>query len=266
MRIPIVQIDAFTREPFRGNPAAVCALSAWLDAPTMQAIAAENNLSETAFFVPRAEPGAYDLRWFTPTVEVELCGHATLASAHVVFTRLAPALDRVVFHTLSGALTVERDRERLVLDLPSRPPAPWDGPVAAALGMEPRAVLRATMAMAVLDDEATVRAVAPDMTLVAALDSDGLIVTAPGTDCDFVSRYFAPHAGIDEDPVTGSAHCTLTPYWAERLGRATLFARQVSARGGELWCTQAADRVRVAGYAVEVMDGTLHVPDGGMVG
>lgn len=263
MLIPIVQVDAFTREPFRGNPAAVCVLERWLDDATMGAIAAENNLSETAFLVPRGD-GSWDLRWFTPTVEVDLCGHATLASGHVVLTRHTPDARRVVFHTRSGALTVERDGGRLALDLPSLPAAPWDdGSVERALGARPAEVLRAVMALAVLESEAAVRAVAPDMALVAALDADGLIVTAPGDDADFVSRYFAPHAGIPEDPVTGSAHCTLTPYWAARLGRPDLFARQVSARGGELWCSLGGDRVRVAGHVAEVLVGTLHLPDGG---
>lgn len=260
MRLPIHQIDAFADTVFAGNPAAVCPLEQWPDDATLQAIAAENNLAETAFFVARAgEPGAYDLRWFTPTVEVDLCGHATLASAHLVLRRLSPGLEAVRFHTRSGWLTVARDGERLTMDFPARAPKPWDdaGAVAAALGVAPAEVWRADKALALLPDEAAVKAVRPNLERVAALAADGLIVTAPGAAHDFVSRYFAPHAGIPEDPVTGSAHCVLAPFWAARLGKSSLSARQVSARGGEVGCRVEGERVFLSGRAVGYLEGFI---------
>lgn len=260
MRIPIYQIDAFTDRPFAGNPAAVCLLDAWLEDDTMQEIGAENNLSETAFLVPEGE--GYRLRWFTPKVEVDLCGHATLASAHVVLTYLQPESDRVVFHTLSGRLEVARDGDLLVMDFPSRPARLCDVQenLVRALGTEPDAVLLAHEYMAVYPDERTVRSVVPDMPHLAAETKEfGVIVTAPGEDCDFVSRFFAPAVGIPEDPVTGSAHCALTPYWAERLGKQKLHARQVSPRGGELWCENRGDRVAIAGRAAPYLEGTIEV-------
>jgi predicted PhzF superfamily epimerase YddE/YHI9 len=260
MRIPMYQVDAFADRLFAGNPAAVCPLEAWLPDETMQAIGAENNLSETAFLVPEGE--GYRLRWFTPKVEVDLCGHATLASASVVFTHLRRDWDRVVFHTLSGRLEVARDGDLLVLDFPARPPRLCDVPdeLVTALVTEPDAVLLAHEYMAVYPDEQTVRSLVPDMPRLAAVTREfGVIVTAPGEDCDFVSRFFAPAVGISEDPVTGSAHCALTPYWAERLGKRKLHARQVSARGGELWCEDRGDRVAIAGRAVPYLEGTIEV-------
>ena len=262
MTIPLYQIDAFAEEVFQGNPAAVCPLREWLADERMQAIAAENNLSETAFLVPGAGPGDYDLRWFTPAAEVELCGHATLASAHLVLNRLTPDLDTVRFSTLSGTLEVRRDGDRLAMDFPARPPGAYDPPpgLVEALGAAPEAVLASQRdAMAVYGDEATVRGVTPDMRLLAAIDRQGVIVTAPGDDCDFVSRFFAPALGIDEDPVTGSAHCTLTPYWAERLDKTELHARQISARGGELYCRAMGERVRIAGRARLYLEGTIQL-------
>ncbi len=264
MEIPIYQIDAFTGRLFAGNPAAVCPLTAWLPDATMQAIAAENNLSETAFFVA-AEDGAaedgYELRWFTPTVEVPLCGHATLAAGFVIMTQLRPGAERVRFRTRSGALEVVRRGDLFELDLPASPPRPVETPesLVAALGKVPREVLAAKSYLAVFADEAEVAALAPDMGAVAALDRDGVIVTAPGREADFVSRYFAPAAGIPEDPVTGSAHCVLTPYWAKRLGRSALRARQISARGGELFCEDRGDRVAVTGRAVCYLEGRIRV-------
>src|SRR5438552_7744226 len=256
--IPLYQIDAFTSRPFAGNPAAVCPLQGWLPDPLMQAIAAENNLSETAFFVPSARAGAgatltaraYDLRWFTPTTEIDLCGHATLASAFVVMTELEPACAQVAFETKSGVLTITRAGDLLEMDFPSRPalPATQASPaLAAALGVTPAGELVGKSLVGLFDDAATVRALRPDMAALAALETHGVIVTAPGTgadqDVDFVSRFFAPRQGVPEDPVTGSAHCTLTPYWAARLGRAQLRARQVSRRGGDLTCVLRGDRV-----------------------
>ena len=259
MQLNLYQVDAFTDRTFGGNPAAIVPLREWLPEPTMQAIALENNLSETAFFV-RRDDGGFDLRWFTPLIEVELCGHATLATAWVLFNRLGHAGDSITFHTKSGPLTVSRDGDRLAMDFPAQPPAVAEiDNVADALGVEPVSVLAAPYAMAVLDSEATVRAVRPDFAKIAALDIPELIVTAQGTDCDFVSRFFAPAGGIDEDPVTGSAHCILIPYWADRLGKTELFARQVSTRGGALWCELKGDRVSIAGYAAPYLEGTITI-------
>ncbi len=260
MQIPLFQVDAFTDEPFSGNPAAVCPLPRWLDDELLSAIAAENNLSETAFVVEQGED--WELRWFTPTTEVDLCGHATLAAAFVLF-RDRPQRGRIRFHTReAGILTVQRHAEGLALDFPSRPPFPIEMPpglVDALGGIEPLELLRATKTMAVFDSEATVRSLVPYLGYVANMDGDGLIVTAPGDSVDFVSRYFAPHAGIDEDPVTGSAHCTLAPYWAARLDKRSMHARQVSARGGQLQCTVDGDRVELVGRAVLYLEGTIEL-------
>ena len=257
--ISLFQVDAFTARPFGGNPAAVCPLDGWLPDAVMQGIAAENNLSETAFLVKRGAD--YDLRWFTPAIEVDLCGHATLASAYIVATHLDPAAARMVFHTRSGALIVTRDDDLFTLDLPSDPAERQsdDGAVAAALGTAPQELWRAAKSMAVLADEAAVLAAEPDFAKIAALPGDGLIITAPGEDCDFVSRYFAPHAGIPEDPVTGSAHCTLTPYWARRLDKARMTARQVSARVGELTVEDRGARVLVSGRVMPYLEGTIRI-------
>ncbi len=259
MELRLYQVDAFASELFRGNPAAVVPLERWLADDVMQAIAAENNLSETAFFVPQGPD--YDLRWFTPKVEMDLCGHATLASAFILFTHLAPLRESVTFHTRSGPLTVAREGERLVMDFPSRPPVRCAAPpgLAAALGRTPVATLTARDLMAVFEHEGEVRALAPDIGAVAALGVHAVIVTAPGRAVDFVSRFFAPAVGVPEDPVTGSAHCTLTPYWAERLGRPRLHAHQVSARGGELFCELRGDRVALAGHAVLYLEGTIRL-------
>jgi len=259
MRLPIYQVDAFAGAVFHGNPAAVCPLERWLEAPLMQSIAAENNLAETAFFVPRGD--AYELRWFTPEVEVDLCGHATLASAFVIFERLERGKASVTFHSQSGPLTVRRDGERLTLDFPVSPPEACAPPPAleAGLGARPREVFKARDYMAVFDSAAQVRALVPRMDQLASLAARGTIVTAPGDGVDFVSRFFAPGAGIPEDPVTGSAHCTLIPYWAKRLGRTRLVAHQVSARGGELICEDRGERVAIGGRAVLYLEGTIQV-------
>jgi PhzF family phenazine biosynthesis protein len=259
MRIPLYQVDAFAEGPFTGNPAAVCPLESWLPDHLMQAIAAENNLSETAFFVPEGE--SFRLRWFTPTTEVDLCGHATLASAFVVFHRLLPGASRVNFLTeQAGTLTVARDGDLLALDFPSRPPAPcaMSEKLAAALGRRPAALLAARDYLAVYDSADDIAALTPDFAALAALDRFAVIVTAPGTGgTDFVSRYFAPAAGINEDPVTGSAHCSLIPYWAGRLGKDRLEARQLSRRGGALSCAFNGERVTIAGRAVFYLEGTI---------
>lgn len=261
MRLPLYQIDAFAEGPFTGNPAAVCPLDSWLPDALMQAIAAENNLSETAFFVPEGE--GYHLRWFTPTVEVDLCGHATLAAAHVVFQFLAPRLQRVSFRTgKAGALSVSREGDLLALDFPAHPPTPCPEPagLAAALGRAPAAMLAARYYLAVYDMPDEVAALAPDFAALARLDRPALIVTAPGSgEYDFVSRVFAPAFGIEEDPATGAAHCTLIPYWAARLGRTRLLARQVSRRGGTLHCEFFGERVAIAGRAVLYLAGTIEV-------
>ena len=257
MQIPVYQVDAFSDHVFAGNPAAICPLASWLADEQMQAIAAENNLAETAFFVP--EGAGYRLRWFTPVTEVDLCGHATLASAYVVFRHLAPGLERVSFQTLSGELIVSRSGDRLSMDFPSRPPVAVEphSLLVSALGGAPREVLAARDYFVVYDSEEQVRALKPDMARLAEVKRFATIVTAPGRDCDFVSRFFAPAQGVPEDPVTGSAHCTLIPYWSCRLGKTHLFARQVSPRGGELWCEDAGDRVLISGHAVEFLSGTI---------
>ncbi len=260
MELPIYQVDAFADAVFRGNPASVCPLESWLSEETMQAIAAENNQSETAFLVPAGD--GYEIRWFTPVVEIDLAGHPTLAAAHVIFTILDPSRAEIRFESRrSGALVVTRKQGRLVMDFPSHPPEPRDdlGDVAGALGAPPAEVLAARDGVAVFETEQQVRALAPDMTRVAALRVFGLIATAPGEACDFVSRFFAPGAGIPEDPVTGSAHCTLTPYWAKRLGKNALHARQVSCRGGDLYCRLDGERVEIAGEAVLYMEGRIHI-------
>ena len=259
MKIPLYQVDAFTSRLFGGNPAAVCPLETWLEDRTMQAIAAENNLAETAFFVGGG--GRYELRWFTPAVEIDLCGHATLASAFVVFQHLETSLETVSFGSRSGELRVTRGGELLTLDFPARPPSRREAsePLARALGKAPREVWGARDCMAVYGSEEEVRALAPALDAVAALDDFAVIVTAPGRAADFVSRFFAPRQGVAEDPVTGSSHCTLVPYWAKRLGKSRLHALQVSRRGGELFCEDRGDRVAIAGRAVQFLEGTIEV-------
>lgn len=259
---PLYQVDAFTGQVFAGNPAAVCPLQAWPDDSVLQAIAAENNLSETAFFL--AEGEGFALRWFTPLTEVALCGHATLGSAHVIFTLLEPSRTApVAFATAqSGVLTVTGDGEHLSMDLPAARAAPCATPEALnhALGRAPTETHAAPRDyLAVYDDEAAVHALEPDIAALASLDRDAVIVTAPGEAADFVSRFFAPRLGVAEDPVTGSAHCTLTPYWAARLGRDKLDALQVSSRGGELACTLAGDRVHLAGRCALYLQGTITI-------
>ena len=261
MKLPLYQIDAFASRVFTGNPAAVVPLEAWIDDTTLQGIATENNLSETAFLVGGGAD--YEIRWMTPVAEVDLCGHATLASAWVVFNALDPGRTEVVFRSKSGALGVAAQGDRLALDLPSRPPEPSPthaAPLAEALGLAPSLALASRDLMAVFDREADVRALTPDMTKLGLFEVTGIMATAPGDDCDFVSRFFAPRMGIPEDPVTGSAHSTLVPYWAKRLGKPTLHARQTSPRGGELFCELRGDRVEIAGHAVKYLEGTIEVP------
>ena len=261
MRLPIYQVDAFADRVFRGNPAAVCPLETWLPDATLQGIAAENNLSETAFFV--REGNDYALRWFTPSVEVDLCGHATLASGYVVMRFLEPQRERVSFHTAkAGTLVVNRRADMLVMDFPAWPAVPVAPPprLFAALGGTPREVLRARDHLVVYGSAAEIAALAPDLAALAKVDCWAVIVTAPGENgIDFVSRFFAPAQGVAEDPVTGSAHCTLVPYWAKRLGKRKFEARQLSRRGGALSCALDGDRVSIAGRAVLYLEGRISV-------
>jgi len=261
MKLRLFQIDAFAGRVFAGNPAAIVPLERWLDDAALQAIATENNLSETAFFV--GGNGDFHIRWMTPAAEVDLCGHATLAAAWVVFNEIERGSAEVRFRSKGGPLRVTAEGGRLALDFPSRPPEPSAGAVGTlceALGHRPAAALASRDYLAVYENEDEVRGLRPDMARVAALDRMGVIATAPGRDCDFVSRFFAPQVGVPEDPVTGSAHCTLVPYWSKRLGRASLFARQVSLRGGELWCEDQGERVKIAGTAVKYLEGTIELP------
>jgi PhzF family phenazine biosynthesis protein len=259
MKIRLFQIDAFTDTLFRGNPAAVCPLESWPDDRTLQAIAAENNLSETAFFVHKDQH--YELRWFTPKVEVDLCGHATLASAHVIFNFLDLTTDMVRFQTKSGLLTVKRQGDLLAMEFPARPGVPCEAPASLleALGVPLEACLLSRDYLVVLHSEEMVKTIVPEMDKLTNLDCLGVIISAPGTRADFVSRFFAPKVGIPEDPVTGSAHCTLIPYWADRLGKKKLHALQLSERGGVLFCEHLDDKVKIAGRAVVYLDGFINL-------
>jgi predicted PhzF superfamily epimerase YddE/YHI9 len=260
MSLPVFHVDAFTAQPFAGNPAAVCPLAEWLDDKLLQEVAAENNLSETAYFVPRGD--YYELRWFTPRCEVQLCGHATLASAFVILQILETGRESVRFETrFSGALTVSSVGDLFAMDFPAL--APWpcvDLPATLIEGLEkaPTVVMQIEdNYFAVYEREKDVRRIRPDFRLLEKLHPAGVAITAPGEDSDFVSRYFAPSYGIPEDPVTGSTHCSLAPYWAQRLGKSSLHARQVSERGGELWCEVQGERVILKGNAVLTLRGEL---------
>ena len=262
MRAPIYQVDAFTSTRFAGNPAAVIPLDAFLPDTTLQAIAAENNLAETAYLVP--SNGDYQLRWFTPGTEVPLCGHATLASAAVVMERLEPARTQVVFHSASGPLTVKKNGAGYVMDFPSRPSQPIPAPpgLAEAVGAAPLVVTENDFNyLALFENEETLRHVAPDMAALIRIGKPGLIVTAPSSDpqYDFVSRYFAPIKGIPEDPVTGSAHCVLAPFWAERLGKTDFTAFQASPRGGKVLCRLRGDRTELEGECVFYLEGQVEI-------
>jgi predicted PhzF superfamily epimerase YddE/YHI9 len=254
-------VDAFTDKIFSGNPAAVIPLDAWLPDALLQQIAFENGLSETVYYVAR-DDGSFHIRWFTPRAEVDLCGHATLAAAFVL-QKIQPSGGRKIgFSSLSGPLWVEaHDDGRLELDFPARPAVmmPTPAVISAGLGAEPAAFGQAEANLAVFDTAEQVLALRPRYELLATLPQYGTIATAPGIECDFVSRFFAPGLGVPEDPVTGSAHCTLTPYWAARLGKTTLHAKQISPRGGELWCQLTGDRVKIAGHAVLYLEAKLHL-------
>ena len=269
VKLRLWQVDAFAEKALEGNPAAIIPLDHWTDAGLMQKIANENNLAETAFFVKKA-PGKYDLRWFTPEAEVDLCGHATLASAHTIFTELDPSLSRVDFQTRSSTLTVEKKDGLLVMSLPSDPVSPFDGPkdfaktIGEALGTSAAAEIhKGRYILAVWPDAKDVRAIKGPGNIGRVMREVGIwgcIATAPGDDgFDFVSRFFAPEKGVPEDPVTGSAHCALVPYWAKRLGKKTLKARQVSPRGGNLLCTDDGTRTILAGNCALYMRGEIEV-------
>ncbi len=259
MKIRQYQVDAFASRVFEGNPAAVCPLDDWLEDSILQAIAEENNLSETAFFVRSAK--GYELRWFTPVREVDLCGHATLATAHVIFEELGHTGTDITFETRSGELFVRKDKGLLQMDFPAHPSKPCETIELLAEGLvrQPVEMLEADDYLAIFEREEDILAIKPDHALLSRLGLRGVIVTAPGKDVDFVSRFFAPKYGIPEDPVTGSAHCTLTPYWAARLGKTNLTARQLSRRGGRLTCELREGRVLISGSAVTFMKGEISV-------
>jgi PhzF family phenazine biosynthesis protein len=262
MSLAVFHVDAFTTSPFAGNPAAVCPLANWLDDELLLAVAAENNLSETAFFVPRGEH--YELRWFTPRCEVKLCGHATLASAFVLMQILALGCNSVRFDTrFSGILTVSREGDRFAMDFPALTPWPCNTPpvpLIEGLGTSLTEVMQIEdNYFAVYKSENDVRRIRPDFRCLEKLHPAGVAVTSAGADADFVSRYFAPSYGIPEDPVTGSTHCSLAPYWARRLGKTRLHARQVSERGGEMWCELKENRVILEGQAVLALRGELQI-------
>ena len=261
MELDIYQIDAFTNEQFKGNPAAVVPLQNWLSDELLLKIAMENNLSETAYFIPVEGPDAdFFIRWFTPKIEVDLCGHATLASAAVIFRELGWDKDVIRLESKeAGLLTVRRNGDRIILDFPTRTAFPVERPdgLSDALGLEPVEFRRASKNLAVLENWHQVRDLTPDLDFIAGMEGDGLVVTAAGENCDCESRYFAPHAGIPEDPVTGSAHCTVIPYWAERLEKKEIHARQMSERGGDLYCRLEGERTLIAGEATLYMKGQI---------
>lgn len=254
-------MNAFSRKLFGGNPAAICLLESWLGDNALQSIATENNLSETAFLVPKSK-GRYDLRWFTPAVEIDLCGHATLASAFVIFSFIDTNLSSVIFETASGLLSVAQSGELLSMDFPARKPELTEKSpiISQALGAEPLEVLKSRDLLVVFKDESIIKDINPDFDKLKQIhDAFGIIVTARGEKSDFVSRFFAPNAGIPEDPVTGSAHCTLIPYWADRLKKNHLHAFQLSKRGGELFCENLGERVRISGHAILYAKGDLYL-------
>ena len=259
MKLSVYQIDAFAKQAFEGNPAAVCPLPFWLPEGVMQLIAEENNLSETAFFV--ATESGFHIRWFTPTVEVDLCGHATLAAAFVLFNCLDYKQASIAFDSRSGILNVSRDEELLVLDFPAQPPEPCEAPEAIlhAFGIEPVACLKAEDYIVVFELEEDVLEAEPKLELLRELDGRGVVITSLSEHYDFVSRFFAPNYGIDEDPVTGSSFTQLAPYWSQRLGRSKLYAKQVSSRGGEVICELQGDRVAIAGTAVKFLQGEINI-------
>jgi len=262
MKIPLFYIDAFTSEVFKGNQAAVCILKSWLPDEVLQSIAAEHNLSETAFVV-NEDKEVFQLKWFTPKVEIDLCGHATLAVAHVLFRIYSFGNKPIRFKTKSGILSASQSSDgKISLDFPAFQLNPYNGSfieVSDALGIKCSEIYKSRDILVVLEKEKDIINLVPDFSLLKKLDCLGIIVTAPGSDCDFVSRFFAPSAGIDEDPVTGSAHSSLVPFWSNRLNKTSLFARQLSLRTGELWCQLKGDRVIISGFAFDYMQGTINI-------
>jgi len=259
MEIPLYQIDAFTNHVFGGNPAAVCPLNEWIDDGLMQRIAEENNLSETAFFVKRGTQ--YDIRWFTPKIEIELAGHPTLAAAYVIFNYCNHSTGKISFSSKSGELTVTQDGDLIRMNFPAMEPvkAGENDLLNRALGKQPAELYKTRDYLAVYNTQDEILSIDPDFGLLKQLDCLGVIVSAPGDGADFVSRCFAPAVGINEDPVTGSAHSTLIPFWAQRLKKDTLHAYQLSTRGGELFCRNLGDRVEISGRAVPYLKGTISI-------
>ena len=262
MNLTIYQVDAFTKQVFAGNPAAVCPLQEWLSDETMLKIAAENNLSETAFLVKKED--FYEIRWFTPSVEINLCGHATLATSFVIFNCLNLEDKTVKFYSSrSGHLSVEKQDDLLILDFPKYGLNEIEllPELAAAVGKTPQKIweTQGNMALLLFETEEDIKSLQPDMPALSRIDFDEFIVTAKGADSDFVSRLFAPRIGIPEDPVTGATHCSLIPYWAEKLGKQKLYARQLSARGGELFCELNGERVRIGGNAALYLKGEIYI-------
>lgn len=259
MKLPLYQIDAFASELFEGNPAAVCPLDKWLPDDIMQSIAQENNLSETAFFVPTGD--TFHIRWFTPADEVDLCGHATMATAYVLFNILGYEKDRVEFNSRSGILSVSREDDRLVMDFPLQAPSLCDTPeeIISAFGKTPVECLRAEDFIVVFDSEEDIKSANPDLEQLLGLDLRGVIITAKSSRYDFVSRFFVPKYGILEDPVTGSAYTQLAPYWASRIGPKRFNVKQLSSRGGELTCEIVGDRVLISGKAVKYLEGEINI-------
>jgi len=258
--IPFYQVDAFTDKVFKGNPAGVCPLNEWLEDSQLQAIANENNLSETAFFVKKDDD--FELRWFTPDVEIDLCGHATLATAYTLFYHLEYSKESIRFHTKSGVLTVKKKDKKLSMDFPSRPPEKADPPegLIEGMGAKPKEVLKSRDYLLRYNNEEEVLALSPSFELLKKVDCVGIIATAKGNQSDFVSRFFAPRVGVNEDPVTGSAHSTLIPYWSKELDKTTLHAFQISKRRGELFCQLKGDRVIISGYAKTYLQGFIELP------
>ncbi|MBT1703866.1 PhzF family phenazine biosynthesis protein [Chryseosolibacter indicus] len=263
MKLPFFHVDAFTDTLFRGNPAGVCILDKWLPTAVMQQIAAENFLPETAFFVP-AGNDQFELKWFTPDIEMDLCGHATLATAHTIFNHLNNPSDKISFQTKGGILTVSRDGDLLTLDFPSRMPSPAMLPevIEKGIGIKPVEVWKARDYVLVCENQKQIKDCKPDRSVLDQinLDPGGIIITAPGSEVDFVSRFFTTQSTIFEDPVTGSAHCSLIPLWSKKLGKKEMVALQLSERQGKLFCTNLQDRVLIAGKALTYLEGFIHVP------
>jgi PhzF family phenazine biosynthesis protein len=260
MKIPLFYVDAFTKEAFLGNPAAVCLLENWLPDETLQAIAAEHNLSETAFVVKKDE--AFQIKWFTPKIQVDLCGHATLAAAHILFKIYNFGKKPITLFSKSGVLKVSQNNEgKITLDFPAYPPQPIDidSRIAEALGKEPVKMYKSSKYLAVYETEKDIKEIKPNFGQLMQLADKGVIITAPGINCDYVLRFFAPRAGINEDPVTGSAQCMASPYWSQRLNKQKLHSLQLSERTGEIWTEIANDRVLISGYATIYMQGTIQI-------